>query len=62
MIKALPLRDGFDETLLPGERGGRIEAARRATGIPIRAATWEALGALAKKLAIDLARALPPRD
>jgi ureidoglycolate dehydrogenase (NAD+) len=62
LIKALPLRDGFDEILLPGERGGRIEAVRRATGIPIRPAAWEALGALAKKLAIDLPRALPRPD
>ena len=59
VIKALPLRDGFDEILLPGERGRRTEAVRRDTGIPIRSATWEALGKLAKKLAIDLPRARP---
>jgi ureidoglycolate dehydrogenase (NAD+) len=54
VIKSLPLRGGFDEILLPGERGRRTEARRRKAGIPIRSATWEALGELAKKLAIDL--------
>jgi ureidoglycolate dehydrogenase (NAD+) len=62
VIKSLPVRDGFDEILLPGERGRRIETARRTTGIPIRPATWEALGVLAKKLAIDLPPSLPERN
>ena len=56
VIKSLPLSAGFDEILLPGERGRRTEAGRRKTGIPIRSATWEALGALGKKLAIELPR------
>jgi ureidoglycolate dehydrogenase (NAD+) len=62
VIKSLPVRDGFDEILLPGERGRRIETVRRTTGIPIRPATWEALGVLAKKLAIDLPPSLPERN
>jgi LDH2 family malate/lactate/ureidoglycolate dehydrogenase len=33
---------------LPGERGGRTEAARRKTGIPIPAKLWEELAAMAK--------------
>ena len=55
-IKGLPPREGFAEILLPGERGGRTQAVRRATGIPMTPSTWEALGRLAKELAI----ALPP--
>src|SRR5262249_650578 len=54
VIKSLPLRGGFDEILLPGERGRRTESVRRRTGIPIRSAAWDALGELAKKLAIEL--------
>jgi ureidoglycolate dehydrogenase (NAD+) len=48
IIKALPRRAGFEEILLPGERGSRIEAARRKTGIPIPAKLWEELAAMAK--------------
>ena len=62
VIKSLPLRDGFDEILLPGERGRRSETVRRTTGIPIRPATWEALRVLARKLAIDLPPSLPERN
>jgi ureidoglycolate dehydrogenase (NAD+) len=62
VIKALPLRTGFDEILLPGERGRRTEAARRKMGIPIGSATWEALEKLAKKLAIELPSSRPRRD
>jgi ureidoglycolate dehydrogenase (NAD+) len=62
VIKALPVRAGFDEVLLPGDRGRRTEALRRKTGIPLRPATWEALGRLAKNLTIDLPRPLPQRE
>jgi ureidoglycolate dehydrogenase (NAD+) len=48
VVKALPRQAGFDEILLPGERGGRTEAARRKTGIPIPAKLWEELAAMAK--------------
>lgn len=54
VIKGLPPRAGFEEILLPGERGGRVQAARSATGIPLAPSTWEALGRLAGKLQIDL--------
>jgi LDH2 family malate/lactate/ureidoglycolate dehydrogenase len=47
-VKTLPRQSGFDEILLPGERGSRTEAARRKTGIPIPAKLWEELAALAK--------------
>jgi len=54
IIKQLPLREGFDEILLPGERGRRIEAERRATGIPIPTDTWNALKKIAETHAIEL--------
>jgi ureidoglycolate dehydrogenase (NAD+) len=48
LVKALPRRTGFEEILLPGERGSRTESARRKTGIPIPAKLWEELAAIAK--------------
>jgi ureidoglycolate dehydrogenase (NAD+) len=48
MVKALPRQAGFDEILLPGERGSRTETARRKSGIPIPAKLWEELAAMAK--------------
>jgi len=54
VIKGLPLRDGFDKILLPGERGRRTEAIRRVAGIPIAPSTWDALGRLAENLDIAL--------
>jgi ureidoglycolate dehydrogenase (NAD+) len=54
VIKGLPLRDGFEEILLPGERGGLSQAARSDTGIPFAPSTWGALGRLAQELQIEL--------
>ena len=54
IIKGLPLREGFDEILLPGERGRRTEGERRQKGIPLPADTWNALKTVAKACAIDL--------
>jgi ureidoglycolate dehydrogenase (NAD+) len=54
VIKGLPLRNGFEEILLPGERGGLSQAARSDTGIPIAPRPWEALARLARELEIDL--------
>jgi ureidoglycolate dehydrogenase (NAD+) len=59
IIKDLPARDGFGEILLPGERGRRTEAERRAAGIPIPTGTWETLGRMAKALAIELPATAP---
>jgi ureidoglycolate dehydrogenase (NAD+) len=56
-IKQLPLREGFDEILLPGERGGRTETSRRASGIPIPAGTWKALKQVAETYALELPKA-----
>jgi len=51
-LRALPRQEGFDEILLPGERAGRTEAARRQSGIPIPGKLWEELAAVAKANAI----------
>jgi ureidoglycolate dehydrogenase (NAD+) len=60
LIKQLPLRDGFGEILLPGERGSREEKARRATGIPIPAGTWKGLQEIAATYRLELPSALAP--
>ncbi len=54
ILKSLPRQAGFDEILLPGERSGRTEAARRKSGIPIRAKLWEELAAIAGANAVKL--------
>jgi ureidoglycolate dehydrogenase (NAD+) len=54
LLKSLPRQTGFDEILLPGERAGRTESKRRASGIPIPAKLWDELAALAKASAIKL--------
>src|SRR5262249_5427022 len=48
VVKALPRQAGFDEILIPGERGSRTEAARRKTGIPVPAKLWQELEAIAR--------------
>jgi LDH2 family malate/lactate/ureidoglycolate dehydrogenase len=54
LIKDLPRREGFDELLLPGERGSREEQERRRTGIPLAAGTWNALREVAETYKIAL--------
>jgi len=54
VVKALPRQTGFDEILLPGERGSRTETMRRKTGIPIPAKLWEELAILAKENGVKL--------
>jgi ureidoglycolate dehydrogenase (NAD+) len=54
LIKQLPRREGFDELLLPGERGGREEESRRASGIPIPGGTWKALQEVAEACSLAL--------
>lgn len=59
LIKGLPLREGFDEVLLPGERGRRVEAERRATGIPLPPGTWNAVRTIGEACTIELPRTTP---
>jgi ureidoglycolate dehydrogenase (NAD+) len=54
ILKALPRQAGFDEILMPGERGSRAEVARRKSGIPIPPKLWEELEGIAKAHAIKM--------
>ncbi|HUB98060.1 MAG TPA: Ldh family oxidoreductase [Stellaceae bacterium] len=49
VLKSLPRQMGFDEILMPGERGDRIAAARAHDGIPIPPATWTELSRVADR-------------
>jgi ureidoglycolate dehydrogenase (NAD+) len=54
VVRALPRQTGFDEILLPGERGNRTETARRKSGIPIPAKLWEELATVAKEAGVKM--------
>jgi len=56
VVKGLPRREGFDELMLPGERGGREAEMRRRNGIPIPPKLWRELGDIAQSLGVA-----PPR-
>ena len=51
--KDLPRADGIDEIYVPGEIEERVLAQRKASGIPLPAATYEKLGEVARDLGID---------
>lgn len=52
-IKSSPVRAGFDEVLLPGERGHRMMEKRRTEGIPIDEKSWQNILETCRKLGID---------
>jgi ureidoglycolate dehydrogenase (NAD+) len=54
VVKALPRQPGFDEILLPGERGNRTETVRGKSGIPIPGKLWEELAAVAKETGVKM--------
>jgi ureidoglycolate dehydrogenase (NAD+) len=56
VVKGLPRREGFDELLLPGERGGREAELRKRNGIPIAAKLWRELQDIAQAVGVP-----PPR-
>ena len=56
-IKAEPRAEGFDEILMPGERGTREYEKRMREGIPIAAKTWAEVNELATKLGVA-----PPQE
>jgi LDH2 family malate/lactate/ureidoglycolate dehydrogenase len=53
-IKALPPGDGVAEILVPGERGDRTEAQRRAAGIPLGPKVWRQLAGAASSLGVPV--------
>jgi LDH2 family malate/lactate/ureidoglycolate dehydrogenase len=57
VVKGLPRREGFDELMLPGERGGREAEVRRRDGIPLPPKLWRELGEIAQSLGIAPAKA-----
>jgi ureidoglycolate dehydrogenase (NAD+) len=58
VVKSLPRREGFDELMLPGERGGREAELRRRNGIPLPPKLWRELGDIAQSLGIAPPQAL----
>lgn len=49
-VKATPPAPGFEEVLLPGERGRRTQAVREQQGILLPEKTWQAIRTLAEEL------------
>jgi len=54
LLRALPRQAGFDEILMPGERGDRIYEARRASGIPVPAGVWTDLARVAERFGVAM--------
>lgn len=53
-IKQLPRRPGFDELMLPGERGNRAYAQSVKEGVSISPGTWADLEKLSQKLGVAM--------
>lgn len=53
-VKALPRASGFDEILVPGERGDRILIERRSRGIPLPPGTLRGVAEIATRLDIPV--------
>lgn len=53
-LKAQPKAAGFDDILLPGERGDRVAARCLEQGVPVLAKVWKELVALAATLSVPL--------
>jgi ureidoglycolate dehydrogenase (NAD+) len=51
-LKGQPRQAGFEEILMPGERGARELEKRRKAGIPIPAATWTDLLKVADRFGV----------
>jgi LDH2 family malate/lactate/ureidoglycolate dehydrogenase len=51
-IKNTPPAPGFDEVLIPGERGRKTQALREKEGIWIPEKTWATIQALASELGV----------
>ena len=51
-LKAQPRQAGFEEILMPGERGARELAKRRKAGITVPAATWSELMKVAQRFGV----------
>ena len=58
-LKAQPRAQGFDEILMPGERGDREAARRSVGGIRIAAKTWAELAAVASEHGVAMPEGAP---
>jgi ureidoglycolate dehydrogenase (NAD+) len=56
-VKRLPRRDGFDELLVPGERGDRETKRRRASGIPLPDGLVTELNKIAGEMGVESLKA-----
>ena len=54
VLKALPRQAGFDEILMPGERGDRVHETRLVRGIPVPPAVWAELARVAARFAVPM--------
>jgi len=52
LMKATPPAQGYDEVLIAGEPERRLEAERRAHGVPIASGNWQTLCATAEKAGV----------
>jgi ureidoglycolate dehydrogenase (NAD+) len=57
-LKTLPRAEGFEEILVPGERGDRVLAERQRNGIPLAKGTWRRLSEAAGKLGVEMPKTL----
>jgi ureidoglycolate dehydrogenase (NAD+) len=53
-LKAQPRAEGFDEILLPGERGGREAKKRSKDGISVPIKTWQQVETVAKRFGVAM--------
>ncbi|HAQ23127.1 MAG TPA: lactate dehydrogenase, partial [Acidimicrobiaceae bacterium] len=53
-LAAEPLADGFDEILMPGERGDRVMKRTAREGITLTAVLWEELSVAAERLSVPV--------
>jgi uncharacterized oxidoreductase len=55
-VKSSPVRPGFDEVLLPGEREHMTMEKRRKEGIPVDERSWQSILKTCRNLDIDVER------
>lgn len=53
-VKSGPVRPGFDDVLMPGEREFAIMKDRKKNGIPVTETSWKSIVAKCKELGIDV--------
>jgi LDH2 family malate/lactate/ureidoglycolate dehydrogenase len=54
LMKSTPAAPGYDEVMVAGDPEWRMEAERRANGIPIAAGNWDALSKAAARVGVPV--------